>query len=102
MLDKPQMLVALTSLCENTASTFMTCEPQSPREMGCCPQKNHTECFGLENFFFFKILFIHERHRERQSVHRQREKQAPCREPEWESILGTQDHALNQRQVLSR
>ena len=27
---------------------------------------------------FFKILFIHERHRDRE---RQREKQAPCREP---------------------
>ena len=31
--------------------------------------------------FFFKILFIHERHRERQR-HRQREKQAPCGEPD--------------------
>ena len=30
---------------------------------------------------FFKILFIHERHR-------QREKQAPCREPMWDLILG--------------
>ena len=31
------------------------------------------------NFLFFKILFIHERHRQR---HKQREKQAPCREPD--------------------
>ena len=29
--------------------------------------------------FFFKILFIHEKERQR---HRQREKQAPCREPD--------------------
>ena len=33
------------------------------------------------SFFFFKILFIHERMRERQR-HRQRKKQAPCREPD--------------------
>ena len=32
-------------------------------------------------FYIFKILFIHERHRERQK-HKQREKQAPCKEPE--------------------
>ena len=32
-------------------------------------------------FFFFKILFINDRERERQG-HRQREKQAPCREPD--------------------
>ena len=31
--------------------------------------------------FFIKILFIHERHTERQR-HRQREKQAPCKEPD--------------------
>ena len=31
--------------------------------------------------FFFKILFIHERHRERQR-HRQKGKQAPCRVPD--------------------
>ena len=35
--------------------------------------------------FFLKILFIHERHRERErqrqrQIHRQREKQVPCRE----------------------
>ena len=33
----------------------------------------------LKHFFFFKILFTHERHRERE---RQREKQAPRREPD--------------------
>ena len=32
-------------------------------------------------FFFFKILFIHERQSERQR-YRQREKQASCREPD--------------------
>ena len=31
-------------------------------------------------YLFFKILFIHERHRERQR-YRQREEQAPCRVP---------------------
>ena len=33
----------------------------------------------FEELFFFKILFILERHRE---IERQREKQAPCREPD--------------------
>ena len=34
-------------------------------------------------FFLRFYLFIHERHRERESQrHRQREKQAPCREPD--------------------
>ena len=34
-------------------------------------------------FYFLKILFIHEIHRERERQrHRQREKQAPCREPD--------------------
>ena len=35
----------------------------------------------LDGIFFFKILFIHERHTERKRQ-RQREKQAPCREPD--------------------
>ena len=34
--------------------------------------------------------------------HRQREKQAPCREPMWDSIPGPQDHTLSQRQTLNR
>ncbi|XP_077751093.1 primary cilium assembly protein FAM149B1 isoform X5 [Canis aureus] len=43
-----------------------------------------------------------QRERERQR-HRQREKQAPCtRSPMWDSILGLQDRALDQRQVLNR
>ena len=35
----------------------------------------------MKTVIFFKILFIHERHRERERP-RQREKQAPCREPD--------------------
>ncbi|XP_072679673.1 primary cilium assembly protein FAM149B1 isoform X6 [Canis lupus baileyi] len=43
-----------------------------------------------------------QRERERQR-HRQREKQAPCTgSPMWDSILGLQDRALDQRQVLNR
>ena len=40
-------------------------------------------CWGAGNIgvCFFKILFIHERHREKQR-RRQREKQAPCGEPD--------------------
>ena len=35
----------------------------------------------IRTFFLRFYLFIHERHRERQ-IYRQREKQAPCREPD--------------------
>ena len=35
--------------------------------------------FFLKSFFFFNILLIHERERQRP---RQREKQVPCREPD--------------------
>ena len=46
----------------------------------CCHCPHGT--IGQVVFLFFKILFIHERHREKKSQrHRQREKQAPCREP---------------------
>ena len=42
--------------------------------------------YGARDLFiyiFLKDLFIHERHRERDwQRHRQREKQAPCREPD--------------------
>ena len=38
--------------------------------------------------------------RERQR-HRQREKQSPCGSLMWELILGSQDHALSQRQMLN-
>lgn len=39
--DKPQIVVALTGLGENTALPFIICDPQSPREVGHCPDKNH-------------------------------------------------------------
>ena len=45
-------------------------------------------------------MIVTERERQR---HRQREKQAPCTEsPMWDSIPGLQDHALGQRQALTR
>ena len=50
--------------------------------------------------FLFKILFIHDRHRERQR-HRQREKQAACREPNAGLDPRTRDHTLSQRQMLN-
>ena len=54
----------------------------------------------------FFNLFIHETHRKKER-HRQREKQAPYREPNTglnprALILELQDHALNQRQTLNR
>ena len=33
--------------------------------------------------------------------HRQREKQAPCGSPMPDSVPGSQDHALSQRQMLN-
>ena len=47
-------------------------------------------------FFFFKILFIHERQREWQR-HRQMEKQASCGEPDAELDPKTRDHNLSQK-----
>ena len=51
-------------------------------------------------YFFSKILFIYswETHRERQR-HRQKEKQAPCREPDVGLDPGSRDHALGWRQT---
>ena len=54
----------------------------------------------LEFFFLRFYLFIHEKHKERQR-HRQKEKQAPCREAQCDSIPGLQNHALGQRQALN-
>ena len=53
------------------------------------------------SFLFFKILFIYpwKTCRERQR-HRQREKQAPCREPN--VGLHPRDHTLSWRQMLNR
>ena len=45
------------------------------------------------SFFFLKILFIHERHTQREKQrHRQREKQAPRREPD--TGLDPQDSSI--------
>ena len=47
-------------------------------------------------------MIVTERERERQR-HRQREKQAPCiGSPMWDSILGLQDRALDQRRAPNR
>ena len=63
-------------------------------------------CYCIDQVTVFPLrfyLFIHERqtHTQRQR-HRQREKQAPCGNPMQDSILGLQDHALGQRQVINR
>ena len=53
--------------------------------------------FSILQFWFFVLrfyLFIHERHRETQR-HRQREKQAPCREPNAGLDPSLQDHAVS-------
>ena len=57
----------------------------------------------MSPLFFKNILFIYswKTHRERQR-HRQREKQASCREPSVELDPGTLDHALSWRQMLNR
>ena len=52
----------------------------------------------FEPLSFVKILFIHERYRERQ---RHREKQAICGEPDAGLDPQTRDHALSQRQMLN-
>ena len=46
-------------------------------------------------------MIVTHRGRERQR-HRQREKQAPCTGSLTDSILGLQDHSLDQRQALNR
>uniref|UniRef100_A0A8C0L567 Uncharacterized protein n=1 Tax=Canis lupus dingo TaxID=286419 RepID=A0A8C0L567_CANLU len=61
--------------------------------------------FFFLSFLFF-LIFIYDSHTERERErqrHRQSEKQAPCTgSPTWDSILGLQDRALGQRQVLNR
>ena len=47
----------------------------------------------LIRFHLFIYLFMRDIQRERQG-HRQKEKQAPCRKPDGDSIPGLQDHAL--------
>ena len=51
---------------------------------------------------FFKILFIHERHRKRgRDTGRGRRSRFHARSLLWDSIPGTQDQALSQRQILN-
>ena len=52
-------------------------------------KKQHKVGIFLKRFY----LFIHKRHTRRQR-HRQREKQAPCREPDVGLDPGLQDQAL--------
>ena len=60
------------------------------------PRRTVSGCkLSKEAFFFLRFyLFIHERYR-------QRDKQAPCREPNVDSIPGLRDHVLSQRQAVS-
>ena len=46
--------------------------------------RSYDNCLSLIDFFFLRFyLFIHDRHREREAVTQaEREKQAPCREPD--------------------
>ena len=53
------------------------------------------QIFFKISFFFFN-LFVYEIHRKR-GRDRQREKQAPCREPNVGFIPGLRDHILSQR-----
>ena len=104
-------LVILQRLCSHPA-------------LACCPafvdieqrQRSRNKGVGAEGIggrtylslqFFFKIfkkdfiyLLVRDTHRERQR-HGQREKQAPCREPDVGLDPMTQDHALGQRQTLN-
>ena len=56
-----------------------------------------------DSSFFLKIyLFIHERHREAETQHRQREKQAPCREPDVGLDPGSPGSHPGPKAVLNR
>ena len=53
--------------------------------------------------FFLKILFIHERHTDRKRQrHRQKEKQAPCREPNMGLDSGSPGSDLGPKAALNR
>ena len=67
-----------------------------------CQPVNTKSCFICISYFFIKILFIYswETYKERQR-HRQREKQAPHREPDVGLNTWTGDHTLSWRQTLS-
>ena len=79
ILSIPNILFSFTflqqMLAENLVSASLMLEAKEKR------------CLFFHCSFFFKILFIHDRHRERERErerqrHTQREKQAPCREPD--------------------
>ena len=55
------------------------------QDVTCCAIEVNVSFSNLFISFFFKILFIHERQREREK----REKQAPCREPDVGLDFGT-------------
>ena len=64
-----------------------------------CSVPHHIIC-GLFYFIFLRFyLLSHERHRDRGS-HRQREKQAPCKELGVGLDPKSQGHTLSQRQML--
>ena len=54
-------------------------------------------------YFVFKVLFIYswEMHRERGKDTGRGRRRLPARSPMWDSIPGSQDHALSQRQILN-
>ena len=66
-----------------------------------------TICVCVENInllhvIFIRILFIHERHRERgRDIGRERNR-LHAGSPMWDSIPGLQNYALGQRQMLNR
>ena len=54
-----------------------------------------------QSSFFFKVLFIHERHTERgRDISRGRSR-FPVGSPMWDSIPGSWDHDLSQRQMFN-
>ena len=52
-------------------------------------------------FFFFKILLIHERHKERRRDKGRGRSRLPAGSPMWNLIPGPQDHDLSWRQLLN-
>ena len=57
--------------------------------------------FNWTSYFFFKILFIYERHRERGRDTARGKNRLPAGSPMWDLIPGPQDYALSQRQMFN-
>ena len=55
-----------------------------------------------ELYFFLKTLFIYSLETEREGQHRQREKQAPCREPDMGLDPGSPGSRPGLKAVLNR